>query len=218
MLIVGVLLNQFGLIEARYDISFTSELPVIILHLDILWLLEWERWLWFLIRWTNILLSFLVCQEVFGFALWLYFAPTFICNYSLMQLFYEFIWIVFSLLLFSWYGTELLDCPLERPKRVTNGMVWKLLQESSLFLKFGGLCINYSVIMSLTKLGFATHRCRDILAIMRSNGFVKLQQKLFAYFRNLSNHFSKLELECDLIWVCMVHYLSETSRQITVYR
>ena len=51
---------------------------------------------------------------------------------------------------------------------------------------------------------------------MRSDGFVKLQQELLAFFRNLSNHFSKLELERDSIGVCMVHNLSETSRQITV--
>ena len=50
---------------------------------------------------------------------------------------------------------------------------------------------------------------------MRSDGFVKLQQELLA-FRNLSNHFSKLELERDSIGVSMVHNLSETSRQITV--
>ena len=52
---------------------------------------------------------------------------------------------------------------------------------------------------------------------MRSDGFVKLQQELLA-FRNLSNHFSKLELERDSIGVCMVHNLSETSRQITDYQ
>ena len=39
----------------------------------------------------DILPSFSVCEEVFGSALRLYFAPTFICSYSLMQLFYEFI-------------------------------------------------------------------------------------------------------------------------------
>ena len=134
---------------------FTSELPVIILHLDILWLLEWDRWLKFLIRWTDILPSFLVCQEIFGSALRLYFAPTFICSYSLMQLFYEFIELHFLFCcsadvgLSSWTATR-------EAKKCYNGMAWKLLQESSLILKIGGVCINYSVIMSLTKLGFAT--------------------------------------------------------------
>ena len=53
-----------------------------------------------------------------------------------------------------------LGLPLERPKSVTMEWLENYCKKAAWSWKLVGVCINYSVIMSLTKLGFATHRCK----------------------------------------------------------